>query len=100
MDLIPLPFEERVSLDGEKKAKIERQLHEGVQLQIEKTNKLYSSKANKENMIGSNLLLFRSLDVHHGNYNPYHKVKSNIQEDSDGPMTRAKAKQLQRALPS
>jgi hypothetical protein len=24
MDLIPLPFEERVSLDGEKKAKIER----------------------------------------------------------------------------
>jgi hypothetical protein len=30
MDLIPLPFEERVSLDGEKKAKMVRQLHEGV----------------------------------------------------------------------
>ena len=32
MDLIPLPFEEKVSLDGEKKAKMVRQLHEGVRL--------------------------------------------------------------------
>jgi hypothetical protein len=39
-------------------------------------------------------------DVHHGNYNPSHKVKSNMQEDSDGPMTRARGKQLQRALTS
>jgi hypothetical protein len=39
-------------------------------------------------------------DVHHGNYNPSRKVKSNMQEDSDGPMTRARAKQLQRALTS
>jgi hypothetical protein len=36
MDLIPWPFEEKVSLDGEKKAKMVRQLHEEVQLQIEK----------------------------------------------------------------
>jgi len=47
MDLIPLPFEEKVSLDGEKKAKMVRQLHEGVRLQIEKKNRLYASKANK-----------------------------------------------------
>jgi hypothetical protein len=47
MDLIPLPFEEKVSLDGEKKAKMVRQLHEGVRLQIEKKNRLYTSKANK-----------------------------------------------------
>ena len=47
MDLIPLPFEEKVSLDGEKKAKMVRQLHEGVRLQIEKKNILYASKANK-----------------------------------------------------
>ena len=40
------------------------------------------------------------LDVHHGNYNPSCKVKTNVQEDSDGPMTRARAKQLQRALTS
>jgi len=38
INLIPLPFEERVSLDGEKKAKMVRQLHEGVRLQIEKKN--------------------------------------------------------------
>ena len=34
------------------------------------------------------------------NYNPSRKAKSNIQEDSDGPMTRPRAKQLQRALTS
>jgi hypothetical protein len=37
---------------------------------------------------------------HHGNYNPSCKAKTNVQEDSDGPMTRARAKQLQRALTS
>jgi len=39
-------------------------------------------------------------DVHHGNYNPSCKAKSKMQEDSDGPMTRARVKQLQRALMS
>jgi hypothetical protein len=39
-------------------------------------------------------------DVHHGNSNLSCKAKSNMQEDSDGPMTRARAKQLQRALTS
>ena len=39
-------------------------------------------------------------DVHHENYNPSRKGKSNMQEDSDGPMTRTRAKQLQRALTS
>jgi len=39
-------------------------------------------------------------DVHHRNYNSSRKVKSNMQEDSEGPMTRARAKQLQRALTS
>jgi hypothetical protein len=39
-------------------------------------------------------------DVHHGNYIPSRKDKSNMQEDLDGPMTRARAKQLQRALTS
>ena len=36
--------------------------------------------------------------MHHGNYNPSCKAKTNVQEDSDGPMTRARARQLQRAL--
>ena len=42
----------------------------------------------------------RNFDVHHGNYNPSCKAKTNVQEDSDGPMTRARAKQLQGALTS
>jgi hypothetical protein len=54
MDLIPLPFEERVSLDSEKKAKMVKQLHEGVGLQIEKKNRLFVSKANK----GCKLVVF------------------------------------------
>jgi len=55
MDLIPLPFEEKVSLYGEKKAKMVRQLHGGVRLQIEKKNILYASKANK----GRKLVVFQ-----------------------------------------
>jgi hypothetical protein len=47
IDLILLPLEERVSLDGENKAKMMGQLHEGVRLQKEKRNKLYSYKTNK-----------------------------------------------------
>ena len=38
--------------------------------------------------------------MHHGNYNPSCKAKSNIQEDSDDPMTKVRAKQLQRTLTS
>jgi hypothetical protein len=38
--------------------------------------------------------------VHHGNYNPSRKAKSNMQEDLEGLMTRARVKQLQRALTS
>jgi len=44
--------------------------------------------------------MYNLSDVHHGNYNPSCKAKTNMQEDSDGPMTRARAKQLQRALTS
>jgi hypothetical protein len=47
MDLIPLPFLKKVSLDGKKKTKMVRQLHEGVQLQIKKKNRLHASKPNK-----------------------------------------------------
>ena len=38
--------------------------------------------------------------MHHGNYNPSRKAKSNMQEDLEGLMTRARVKQLQRALTS
>ena len=42
MDLIPLPVDERVSLDGNRKAQIE-----SVRQQIEKRNRVYVTKANK-----------------------------------------------------
>ena len=38
--------------------------------------------------------------MHHRDYNPSRKVEPNLQEDSDGPITRVRAKQLQRALTS
>jgi len=37
-------------------------------------------------------------ECHHGNYNPSSKAESNLQEDSDGTITRARAKQLQKGL--
>ena len=42
LDLIPLPVDERVSLDGNRKAQIE-----SVRQQIEKRNHVYVTKANK-----------------------------------------------------
>ena len=38
--------------------------------------------------------------MHHGDYNPSRKAEPNLQEDSDGSITRARAKQLQGALTS
>jgi hypothetical protein len=47
MDLIHLLLKKIVSLDGEKKVKMVRQLCEGVRLQIDKRNMLYAFKENK-----------------------------------------------------
>ena len=47
MDLIHLPLDERVSLDGNRKAQVVKTLHESVRQQIEKTNRVYVTKANK-----------------------------------------------------
>jgi len=47
MDLIPLPINERVSLDGNRKARVVKTLHESVWQQIEKRNHVYVTKANK-----------------------------------------------------
>jgi hypothetical protein len=84
MDLIPLPFEEKVSLDGEKKAKMVRQLYEGVRLQIEKKNRLYASKANK----GRKLVVFQPGDwvwVHMCKERFPNQRKSKLQPCSDSP---------------
>jgi len=84
MDLIPLPFEETVSLDGEKKAKMVRQLDEGVRLQIEKKNRLYASKANK----GRKLVVFQPGDwvwVHMRKDRFHNQRKSKLQPCGDDP---------------
>jgi len=47
MDLIPLPIDEMVSLDGNRKAQVVKTLHESVRQQIEKRNRVYATKANK-----------------------------------------------------
>jgi hypothetical protein len=84
IDLIPLPFEERVSLDGEKKAKMVRQLLEGVRLQIEKKNRLYAFKANK----GCKLVVFQPDNwvwVHMRKERFPNQRKSKLQPRGDGP---------------
>jgi len=176
IDLVPIPIDERTSMDGIRKTELMKKLHEHVRLHIEEKTIKYAKQANKgrkmvrfepgdlvwihiskgkfpskrksklmprvdgpfwiiekvnENaykvdlpgdynvsatFIVKDLTLylvddddsdFRTNhfqpgadDVHHGNYNPSHKAKSNIQEDSDGTMTRARAKQQKRILTS
>ena len=47
LDLMPLPVDERGSMDGKKKAELVKSIHEKVRLQIEKKNDQYASQANK-----------------------------------------------------
>jgi hypothetical protein len=46
LDLIPLPVDERVSLDANQKAQVVKDLHAKIQQQIEKKNEQYN-KANR-----------------------------------------------------
>ncbi|XP_071933765.1 uncharacterized protein [Coffea arabica] len=47
LDLVPLPFSEHISLDGNKKADFVRRLHEAVRANIEKRTQQYIQQANK-----------------------------------------------------
>jgi hypothetical protein len=47
LDLIPLPINERVSLDGNQKAQVVKDLHVKIRQQIEKKNEQYANKANR-----------------------------------------------------
>jgi len=47
MDLIALPINEPVNLDGKKKAEMVKKIHERVKQQIEKKNEQYATHANK-----------------------------------------------------
>jgi len=47
LDLIPLSVDEMVSLDGNKKAQVVKDLHAKIQQQIKKKNEQYANKANR-----------------------------------------------------
>jgi len=47
MNLIPLPINERVSLDGKKKVEMVKKIHERVKQQIEKKNEQYATQARR-----------------------------------------------------
>jgi len=47
LDLIYLPVDERVSLDGNQKAQVVKDLYAKIQQQIEKKNEQYTNKANR-----------------------------------------------------
>ena len=47
LDLLPLPIDERFSMDGKKKAEFVKQLHEGTRQHIEKRTEQYAAQANK-----------------------------------------------------
>jgi len=176
IDLVHIPIDERISMDGIRKAKLMKKLHEQVRLHNEEKTTKHAEQANKgwkmvrfepgdlvwihiskgrfpskrksklmprvdgpfriiekvndnaykvdlpgdynvsatfnvkdltpylddidDTNLRTNHFQLGVDDVHHGNYNPSRKDKSNMQEDSDGLMTRARAKQLQRVLTS
>ncbi|KAK9177819.1 hypothetical protein WN943_027008 [Citrus x changshan-huyou] len=47
LDLLPLPINERASIDGKKKAEFVKQLHERTRQHIEKRTEQYATQANK-----------------------------------------------------
>jgi len=47
LDLIPLSIDERVSLDGNKKSYVVKDLHAKIRQQKEKKNEQYAKKANR-----------------------------------------------------
>ena len=84
LDLIPLPIDERASLDGKKKAKSIKALHKKVGLHIEKRTKHYAAQHNK----GPKKVVFESRDwvwVHLRKERFPNLRKSQLQLRGDGP---------------
>jgi hypothetical protein len=48
LDLIPLPVDERVSLDGNQKAQVVKDLHAKIWKQIDKQYEQYANKARRK----------------------------------------------------
>jgi hypothetical protein len=84
LDLIPLPVDERVSLDGNKKAQVVKDLHAKIQQQIEKKNEQYANKANR----GRKLVRFEPGDwvwVHMRTERFPEQRRSKLMPRGDGP---------------
>ena len=84
MDLIQLPIDKQVSLDGKKKADFVRDLHSKVREQIERMTKLYAENANK----GHKRVVFEPGDwvwVHMRKERFPDKRKSKLHPRGDGP---------------
>ncbi|GKV13414.1 hypothetical protein SLEP1_g24421 [Rubroshorea leprosula] len=84
LDLLPLPIDEQASLDGKKKAKVVRQLHERVRQNIERRTKQYAKQANK----GCKKVVFELGDwvwVHMHKERVPAQRRSKLQPRGDGP---------------
>jgi len=83
-DLLPLPVNERTSLDGQKKAEMVKKLHESVRQHKEKKNEQYATKANK----GRRQVIFESGDwvwVHMRKERFPARRRSKLHPIGDGP---------------
>jgi len=84
LDLIPLPVDERVSLDGNKKTQVVKDLHAKIRQQIEKKNEQYTNKANR----GRKLVRFEPDDwvwVHMRKERFPEQRRSKLMPRGDGP---------------
>jgi hypothetical protein len=84
LDLIPLPVDERVSLDGNQKTQVVKDLHAKIQQQIEKKNEQYANKANR----GQKLVRFEPGDwvwVHMRKERFPEQKRSKLMPRGDGP---------------
>jgi len=84
VDLVPLPSSQFVCLDGEKKAKLVKTLHEKARANNEKRNKSYENQANR----GRKEIVFALGDwvwVHFRKERFPNKRKSKLEEGGDGP---------------
>uniref|UniRef100_A0A2N9HQK0 Integrase catalytic domain-containing protein n=1 Tax=Fagus sylvatica TaxID=28930 RepID=A0A2N9HQK0_FAGSY len=96
LDLLPLPVNERTSLDGQKKVEMVKKLHESVWQHIEKKNEQYATKANK----GRRQVTIRRL-------NPFKERGNDENQQAPlkdplyvpvGPITRVRSKKIKEAL--
>ncbi|GKV18389.1 hypothetical protein SLEP1_g28784 [Rubroshorea leprosula] len=84
LDLLPLSIDERASLDGKKKAKVVKQLHERVRQNIEQQTEQYANQANK----GCKKVVFEPRDwvwVHTQKERFLAQRRCTLQPRGDGP---------------